>query len=208
MARIAKKAGTYHHGNLRSVLLEAAVRVIEKEGVSAVSLHALTRRAGVSSGAPYHHFASREQLLAAVAADGFGLLTREMQRAIEGVTDPLTQLEGLGRAYIRFAIGHRGHFRVMFRKELRAHFSEEERRVSDEAFDLLERTIARCQQAGSIAPGEVEPLALLAWSTVHGASDLWIDGSLSEEGFVQDGEALAASVASGFVRLVAGQLRR
>ena len=63
MARIAKKSGAYHHGDLRRVLLETAVKVIDTEGVSALSLQALARRAGVSSGAPYHHFESRAFLL-------------------------------------------------------------------------------------------------------------------------------------------------
>jgi len=208
MSRIAKKAGAYHHGNLRSVLLETAVRVIEKEGVAAVSLHALTRRAGVSSGAPYHHFASREQLLAAVAAQGFTLLVGAMRQAVADSTeDPLAQLEGLGRAYIQFSISHRGHFRVMFRAELRAHATKEEREIGDEAFDLLEQVIIRCQQAGCIASGDVAPLALLAWSTVHGASDLWIEGSLSEEGLVRDEKTLAETVTSTLRRLMAGQLR-
>ncbi|MEI9952265.1 MAG: TetR/AcrR family transcriptional regulator [Pseudomonadota bacterium] len=207
MTRIAKRAGTYHHGNLRSVLLETAARVIEKEGVAAVSLHALTRRAGVSSGAAYHHFASREQLLAALAAEGSALLVTEMRRVVEDLAhDPLAYLEGLGRAYIQFAVTHRGHFRVMFRAELRAHLTKEERDTADEALDLLQQAIVRCQQAGSIPEGDVGPLALLAWSTVHGASDLWIEGSLSDKGLVPDEKTLAKTITGAFIRLVS-QLR-
>lgn len=208
MTRIAKKAGVYHHGNLRSVLLETAARVIEKEGVSAVSLHALTRRAGVSSGAAYHHFASREQLLAAVAAQGFTLLVSEMRRVVDGLEqDPLAYLEGLGRAYVQFALAHPGHFRVMFRAELRAQLTKEERDTADEALNLLQQAIVRCQQAGCIAPGEVGPLALLAWSAVHGASELWIEGSLSDKGLVRDEKTLARTIAGTLIRLMTGQLR-
>lgn len=209
MARIAKKKGAYHHGNLRRVLLDAAARLIEKEGVSAVSLNALTRRTGVSSGAPYHHFASREQLLAAVAAEGFELLVAEMTRTVAGTeANPVAYLEGLGRAYIRFAIGHRGHFRVMFRAELQEQIAAADRRAVDEAFSLLQAAILRCQQAGEIPAGDTAALVVLAWSTVHGASDLWIDGSLTKEALVPDGPALADTVARTFVRLLTGQLRR
>ncbi len=65
------------------MLLETAVRVIDADGLAALSLHALATRAGVSSGAPYHHFESREQLLVAIADQGFELLTSEMKRAAE-----------------------------------------------------------------------------------------------------------------------------
>ena len=107
----------------------------------------------------------------------------------------------------RFAVAHRGHFRVMFRAELRAHLTKEERETADEALDLLQQAIVRCQQAGFITPGDVGSLALLAWSTVHGASDLWIEGSLSHKGLVPDENALARTIASNFMRLVTGQLR-
>src|SRR5258706_1719074 len=118
MLRIAKKSGAYHHGDLRRVLLEAAVRVIDSEGLAALSLQALARRAGVSSGAPYHHFENREELLVAIADQGFELLIAEMRRAAaEARDDPAVKLRGLGLGYIRFAVAHRGHFRVMFRPE-------------------------------------------------------------------------------------------
>src|SRR5262245_35539090 len=111
MARIAKKSGAYHHGDLRRVLLETAVKVIDAEGLSALSLQALARRAGVSSGAPYHHFESREQLLAAIATQGFELLKAAMRSAAsEASDDAAAQLCALGRGYIRFALAHPGHF--------------------------------------------------------------------------------------------------
>src|SRR5262245_16908342 len=119
MARIGKKAGTYHHGDLRRALLDTAVKVVEKDGVSALTLQTLARRAGVSSGAPYHHFESREQLLAAIAQDGLLLLVQEMKRASADAPDAGAHLAGLGRGYMRFALAHRGHFRVIFRPELR-----------------------------------------------------------------------------------------
>src|SRR6185436_7903331 len=151
MARIAKKQGDYHHGNLRRVLLDAAIKVIEKEGVAAVSLHALTKRAAVSSGAPYHHFASREELLAAVATEGFELLVDEMKRTVQGAdADPAAYLEGLGRAYIRFALAHRGHFRVMFRAELSKHLRKGAGGAVDESLQLLHGAIVRCQEAGLV----------------------------------------------------------
>lgn len=199
MARITKKTGTYHHGDLRRALLETAVKVVEKEGVAALSLQALSRRAGVSSGAPYHHFASREQLLAAIAAEGFELLIAEMQREADAAgPGARAQLEGLGRGYVRCALAHRGHFRVMFRPELRFQLNEEQGKVAGEAYMLLHRAIERCQAEGIAPPGDPARLILLAWSAVHGASVLWIDGSLDARTLVKDEEALV-TMASGTV---------
>lgn len=207
MPRITKKTGSYHHGDLRRVLLETAVKVVEKEGVAALSLQALARRAGVSSGAPYHHFASREQLLAAIAAEGFELLIAEMQREADA-TGPSAraQLEGLGRGYVRCALAHRGHFRVMFRPELRFQLNEEQGQVAGEAYLLLQRAVERCQAEGLVPPGDPSRWILVAWSTVHGASVLWIDGSLHGGSLVNDEEALITMASGTVVDLLCGPL--
>ena len=181
------------------------MRVVEKEGVAALSLNALSRRAGVSSGAPYHHFESREQLLAAIAEQGFELLVAEMQRATDAAAgDARAHLEAIGRGYIRFALAHRGHFRVMFRPELLTQLGKERKEgVSADAFLVLQRAVERCQADGLAPPGDAVPLILLAWSAVHGASALWIDGSLCNEGLVENEEALATTVAGTVVDLFA-----
>ncbi|MGB3580721.1 MAG: helix-turn-helix domain-containing protein, partial [Roseiarcus sp.] len=62
----AKRKADYHHGNLRRALIDAAVSAIAKHGVDALNLRQLAARAGVTPGAPYHHFTHREELLAAV----------------------------------------------------------------------------------------------------------------------------------------------
>lgn len=203
MVRIAKKSGSYHHGDLRRALLDAAVKVVEKDGVSALTLQTLARKAGVSSGAPYHHFASREQLLAAIAREGLALLVQEMGRAsIEAGADARAQLQGLGREYIRFALSHRGHFRVMFRPELRQLLGKDTSSGLVDGLKMLRECIARCQQQGSVPQGDPEPLVLLAWSAVHGASHLWIDGSLQQECLVESGDALAETVAATLTALL------
>jgi len=193
--RTLKKSGAYHHGDLRRALLEAAVRVVEKDGVAALSLQALARRAGVSSGAPYHHFESREQLLAEIAAEGFERLTAEMRSAAESAPgDARAQLEALGCGYVRFALAHRGHFRIMFRPELKEQLGQARREEILESFAMLERAVARCQREGAAPAGDPRPLVLLAWSAVHGASALWIDGSLQDQALVADAHALEAMV--------------
>ncbi len=215
---MAKKSGAYHHGDLRRVLLDAAVRVVDKDGVAALSLHALARKAGVSSGAPYHHFDSREQLLAAIALDGYELLAAAMKQGAgeaaahpgPGETAAQAELRGLGHGYVRFALAHRGHFRIMFRPELKAQLRHQEHAAVDEGFGMLKAAIARCQEEGSIAAGDPRPLVLLAWAAVHGASTLWIDGPLAEDTLVDGEAALGPAISdtlAGLLRREAGQAR-
>src|SRR5262245_27538318 len=118
----ATKGGSrkYHHGNLRPALVNAGLRLLESEGVRALSLRAVARKARVSHTAPYHHFRGKAELLAAVAAMGFDrlveLIGQEAPRA--KADDPLARLYAVGRGYLRFALTHPSIFRLMFRPEL------------------------------------------------------------------------------------------
>src|SRR5271163_1054710 len=112
----AKRKADYHHGNLRRALVDAAVGAIAKRGIDALNLRQLAARAGVTPGAPYHHFASREELLAAIAEEGFGRLEAELIAARDAAgLDASARLEAFGHAYIKFAVSCPGYFRVMFR---------------------------------------------------------------------------------------------
>ena len=71
----------YHHGNLRRALLDAAIALIQSEGADALTLRAAARAAGVSQAAPYRHFTDKDELLAAVAEEGFRLMTAGMRAA-------------------------------------------------------------------------------------------------------------------------------
>ncbi len=105
---------TYHHGDLRRALLDAAVAAIIEAGPAAMSLRDLARRAGVSHAGPTHHFRDKPGLLTALATEGYDLLATALTaaRAESG-----SALE-LGLAYVRFAGCHRAHFQVMFRPDL------------------------------------------------------------------------------------------
>jgi len=208
MPRIAKKSGAYHHGDLRRVLLETAVRVVEHEGLSALSLQALSKRAGVSSGAPYHHFDSREQLLTAIAEQGFELLAAEMKRGAAlagGGADAASELRGLGAGYLRFALAHRGHFRVMFRPELQDHLADPREVPGEDSFEMLRACVERCQAQGLARAGDPMPLVLVAWAGVHGASTLWIDGSLGSKRLVPSEDTLVEMVTTTLVALITGK---
>ena len=177
-----RKAKTdYHHGSLRRALIEAAVKVIAKRGIDALNLRELAARVGVTAGAPYHHFSSRNELLRGIAEEGFetfeALLIAERDAA---PPDAGARLEALGRAYVSFAISHPGYFRVMFHGDAMA---------SGPTGPGLQRVpiccatrSSACQAAGAAPKGDPAPLVLTAWSAVHGLATLWVDGALPFEG--------------------------
>ena len=104
----------YHHGDLRQVVLDAAVAAITEFGPTGFSLRDLARHAGVSHAAPAHHFRDKAGLLTTVAAQGYQLLADALAAAQQRTGDFLD----VGVAYVRFAVEHRAHFEVMVRPDL------------------------------------------------------------------------------------------
>ena len=163
---------TYHHGDLRPALLRAAGKVLEKRGIGAISLRRLARLAGVSHNAPYRHFADREALLAAMAADGFA----ELEARLKSTTG-----REIGEAYVRFALEHPQRFRLMFGGPLRLERYAELRAAAGRAYELL---VAAIRAEPGIA--DAETAAAAAWSLVHGLAHLLLDGHLAaEERFIR-----------------------
>src|SRR5690349_24363902 len=103
--------GSYHHGDLRAVILAKAADLVAHRGADGISLRELAREAGVSHAAPAHHFTDRRGLFTALAAQGFELLAADLADARPRFLDAAL-------AYVRFAIAHPGHYRVMFDKSL------------------------------------------------------------------------------------------
>src|SRR5471032_1080703 len=96
----AAEARPYHHGDLRRALIDAASRLLEAEGPSALSLRAVAREAGVSPTAPYHHFKDKGELLQAVAYEGWDLLDQALAKARAEAPSPKAAINGLGVAYV------------------------------------------------------------------------------------------------------------
>ena len=171
-------ARPYHHGNLHAALLDAADRLLEREGAG-FSLRALAREAGVTHNAPYNHFASKDAVLAAVAAQGFERLGATLRAAVGEVgamasKDAGTALVALARAYVAFALAHPARFRLMFA----APSSDDPALVqaTDAAFAVLRETIAVGIDMGELRPDPSNTHALAAWSLVHGLATLALDG--------------------------------
>lgn len=169
---------SYHHGNLRETLLESAIRLIAEVGPAAFTLREVARRAGVSHNAPYRHFHDKDDLLAAVATEGYNELTAAMTAAAAKETNPRDQLKQAGLAYVSFALRRPEHFTVMFEappsKQQRPDAEEARKR----AFATLLGLVEQCQNKKQLPPGNTLDFALLAWTWVHGIAKLAITGRL------------------------------
>jgi AcrR family transcriptional regulator len=171
VAPMEKAANAYHHGDLRAALIAAARQVLETARPEAITLKSLAHRLGVSQPAPYRHFASRDALLAAVAADGFERFRDALVAARDGARENEAFLKSC-LAYLEFARANRGVYRLMFASQLLREADDEALdRAASAAFDFLLEGAAR------IAPPErVRAIAVWIWSTLHGLAMLEAEG--------------------------------
>ncbi|MYV98317.1 TetR/AcrR family transcriptional regulator [Streptomyces sp. SID3343] len=162
----------YHHGDLRRAVLSVALDVVTQEGVNAISLRDLARRAGVSHAAPAHHFGDKTGLLTAIAAEGYGLLADALAEIEPGGLDALREL---GVRYVLFALAHPGHFEVMNRAQV----VDE---TDAELIDQKQRAGASLRAGVLGVPddrrGDGDQAVLAAWSLAHGYASLYLSGSV------------------------------
>jgi len=167
---------SYHHGNLRKALLDAGVGLIGEVGPKGFTIREVARRAGVSHNAPYRHFRDKDQLLEAIAVEGFERLTAAMKkRSVAGAT-AAERLRLCGCGYVDFALHWPQHFLVMF--DLPSRGLPKHDTVGENAFQTLLGFIIESQKEGVLPEGDPHPLALMAWSMVHGIAKLAISGNL------------------------------
>jgi AcrR family transcriptional regulator len=203
-----KRLGQYHHGDLRRAIIDEALKVIDEQGVTAVTTRELARRLGVSHAAPGHHFADREALLAEVATEGFHLFADALEHAVAAVSDPAERFVALGSAYLRFAFDHPSYLRVMFTRGFPKGYrpSDQFACESDRAYSVLEGVVRDLTVALGGDPTPLDELAYGAWSLVHGMAMLWIDGATTY-GFV-DREGFEATAARVVRRAISGLIPR
>lgn len=169
---------SYHHGNLRQVLLDAGVALIGEVGPKGFTIREVARRAGVSHNAPYRHFRDKDELLAVIAAEGFERLALAMmQSAASGVT-AIDRLRLCGCGYVDFALRWPQHFLVMFDSSSAPEDNSRREVVGKNAFQILLDFIIDSQKEGALPQGDPLPFALIAWSLVHGIAKLATSGNL------------------------------
>lgn len=188
-------SGSYHHGNLRAELLLHAHVLLRVGGLEAVSLRQVAGRAGVSRTAPYHHFRDKETLIAALVQHGFEELVAGLEAPLRGSGDAALRFEEMGRAYVRFALREPHLYKVMFGPSvLDRERHPETACAADAAFQACAAMVAQGQESGEFAGAEPVPVALAAWSTVHGLASLLIDMGGDDPAAPQNGPMAGRTV--------------
>ena len=165
---------TYHHGDLKRVLLEVAIHLLKKEGYQSLSLRKIAKLAGVSQSAPYRHYNDLEELYADIASDGFKLLTTKLKKVKTRYSKyPLLQFRESGIAYVEFAIKNPDLFQIMYGNQILSHSKYEFLIQSEEeAFLILKNILMECKEQGLIKTNEIEQASMSAWTMVHGLAVL------------------------------------
>ncbi len=183
----------YHHGALRTALIEASVALAREGGPDEVILREAARAAGVSHSAAYRHFADREALLAEVARVARHELAAQMRRRVNRSKNPRGRLRAVGTAYVDFALAEPGLFRTAFTSHPAtspgpqtdpATRREDTREDTTDGtawadpYQVLSQVLDEAQAAGLLDPGRRPGAEIGAWSAVHGVAGLLLDGPL------------------------------
>lgn len=183
-------AAGYHHGRLREALVEAGLQLLEEMDRADLSLREVARRVGVSANAVYHHFANKEALLAALAAEGFRRLGQAQLNPPPEATGTRSPLHQAGLAYVRFAMAHPALFRLMYGGFTAGQNHPELVNASMDSLEVSMQAANRHLPGGGDATPASPQDMLLLWSIVHGLSNLALGGQLgyfgSEPGEIAD----------------------
>jgi AcrR family transcriptional regulator len=168
----APRKANYHHGNLREALVAGAIRVLEEEGIAALSLRRVAKESGVSQAAPYAHFADKKSLLTEVANRGFALFRDRMAQEAERAAARDGYLVGLGKGYVFFALENPALFHLMFGGQLSELIDVDCLQQSfGPSYQLLVDAIHR-QPLTSQYDATPELDIAHAWALVHGLASL------------------------------------
>lgn len=182
----AKADTPYHHGALREALLQAAERILERDGLAGLTLRAVAREAGVSHAAPTHHFGDLTGLLSELGAIGFRRFNAAMIAARASETHPLMRGMANAKAYVAYAQAHPGMYSLMFRSERLDYARPSLHEAATASFRGLASSV------GIFSPEQLTESALDAlslehaaviarnWSLVHGFTMLMLDGRLGD----------------------------
>ncbi len=184
--RLPRSVSRPRDGGVRRDLIAAALELMTTSGSGGLSLREIARKAGVSSAAPYRHFANKEELLAAVAEQGFRTLAQRVAENTDGDGDQgLREFESIAIAYVEFAAENPVHFRVMFGPEIQDIDRHPALRdVRDTTAGLFREGVAKVLEG----PGgdgfllDVDDFTLTVWSLVHGLAALVVDDHIRDLG--------------------------
>jgi AcrR family transcriptional regulator len=197
----------YHHGDLRRVLIDAALQLAEEGGAAAVSVRGAARRAGVSPGAPFRHFESREALMTAVASEAQRRFRAEIDMAMAEApaNDPLSRFRSFGLAYLRWAMRNPAHFEIISSGRYFDHDGAADlSRDNAELIALAERMLADAFAAGALRTSELKPVLIAGRALVYGFARMNIDGHFPRWGVAEaDAERTAEAILDLFIEGIA-----
>lgn len=207
----APAAKPYHHGDLRRVLIDAALQLVDEGGADAVSVREAARRAGVSPGAPFRHFPSRDALMQAVAEEAQRRFRAEIDAALAAAPsgDPLARFRCLGLAYLRWAMRNPTHFEIISSRRFFDHDKAAGvSRDNAELIELTERTLAEAFAAGQLRSGDLKRVQIAGRALVYGFARMSIDGHFPRWGVDgAEAERTAEAVLDLFIEGIASQPR-
>jgi AcrR family transcriptional regulator len=157
----------YHHGDLRTALVSAGRAILARDGLSALSLRACAREAGVSHAAPQHHFRNVAELLSAIAASGFDDFVAALETGSNNAPNARETVIAMGKAYVQFAERDLALYRVMFGVEAPNVKTDDLMKSMERAWDQLHEAV--CALTGN---ADSASDAMLVWSVVHGQAML------------------------------------
>jgi AcrR family transcriptional regulator len=164
-------AKRYHHGDLRRALLNAATAILERSGPEALSLRAVAREAGVSPAAPYHHFKDKDELVLAVAREGFQRLKSAIAQTRASIKPGSERSSDMGLAYIKFALTHPALYRVMYDSARREDAFPDDGAQDDSSFQSIHRAV-QAMRGPEISETEVHLAAIAGWCLAHGLAEM------------------------------------
>ena len=193
------KGGRYHHGDLQSALVDAAIGVIAERGLRGFSLAETSRRLGVTTAAPYRHFADRDGLLAAVAVRALSVFAAMLAAATDAAEAPAQRLAAMAGAYVRFAAQQRPLFDTIFNSGLDKSRYPDLQRAWEPVDALLAVVLEVCDGDAAAA----DALADAVEASAHGHAMLLIHGDYGEGPDAVD--AAAAKAVASARALIAGR---
>ena len=194
---VRRQRSSYHHGDLRNALIDAALAQISVVGARAVSLREVARAAGVSHTASYRHFPSKESLLAAIAEQGFVMLGDAVGAAVQAhPDDPLAGLQASGIAYVEFGVQYPHHLQIMFGGVIGDHADHPGlKQAAEGAYERLREAVRNAQKSGHLRAGDERIIALASWAQVHGLALLIAGGQIAgDDGALPPPRYLATEV--------------
>jgi len=172
---VATEPKPYHHGDLRRALMESADAILERDGPNALSLRAVAREAGVSPAAPYHHFKDKDELLLAIAREGFARLSAALVEAAGGECEvdcgAEAKMSDLGVAYVKFAQSHPALYRVMY-DCARAEDGLPQKTDSDhDGFQILKNALTKAG-GNRVSETDIHLASIASWCAAHGLAEM------------------------------------